>query len=37
MMDADEPSSIIIDTKVTTGVPVLSRKQRDEFIRKNLG
>jgi len=37
-MDAgDEPSSIIIDTKVTTGVPVLSKKQREEFLRRNLG
>jgi len=36
-MDGDEPSSIIIDTKVTTGVPVLSKKQREEYIRKNYG
>ena len=32
----DEHSSIIIDTKVTNGVPVLSREQRDDFI-KNMG
>lgn len=33
----DEPSSIIIDTKVTTGVPILSREQREEYMRRNLG
>lgn len=36
--DADEPSSIIIDTKVNQGgVPVLSKKQREEFLRRNQG
>ena len=30
---SDAPSSIIIDTKRTTGVPILSVEQRDEFLR----
>lgn len=36
-MQEDEPSSIIIDSKVTSGVPILNKKQREEFLRRNLG
>ena len=38
IIGADEPSSIIIDTKVNSGsVPVLTKKQREEFLKRNQG
>jgi hypothetical protein len=37
MDNGDEPSSIIIDTKITNGVPIMSKKQRESFIRRNQG
>ena len=38
-VEVDEPSSIIIDTKNTlgTGAPVMTKQQKEEFMRKNLG
>jgi hypothetical protein len=33
----DEPSSIIIDTKVPGGNPVLNKEQKQKFMKKSLG
>ena len=33
----DEPSSIIIDSKVPGGNPVLSKEQKQKFMKKSLG
>ena len=37
MVEMDEPSSIIIDTKVTVGNPILTKEQKEKFMRKSLG
>lgn len=33
----DEPSSIIIDTKVTVGNPICSKEQKEQFMKNSLG
>tara|TARA_B110000285_G_scaffold159163_1_gene177588 strand:+ start:399 stop:575 length:177 start_codon:yes stop_codon:yes gene_type:complete len=33
----DEPSSIIIDTKVTVGNPICSKEQKEKFMKNSLG
>lgn len=38
MDGGEEHSSIIIDTKVTTGgIPIMTKKQREEFLKRNQG
>lgn len=36
-VEMDEPSSIIIDTKVTTGNPICSKEQKEKFMKNSLG
>ena len=33
----DEPSSIIIDTKVAVGNPICSKEQKEKFMKNSLG
>ena len=37
MLEVEEPSSIIIDTKVAGGNPILSKEQKQKFMKRSIG